>query len=123
MIIRTQVSFSVTGTHFTPSKVPAPFSDSHDPGVIGTVGRFRGAPVPYGSAGFEAPEKEMAKIAWIYERVSPYKSAMRDAGAEHCTLSVTYTYDSQCALSFSQEELKMIVDLDCYFHVDCQTAT
>ncbi|MBI5770443.1 MAG: hypothetical protein HZA93_21885 [Verrucomicrobia bacterium] len=122
MIVRTQVSFSVCGERFTPSKVPAQFSNSHDPGVIGKIGRYRGVPVPYGSAGFDAPEEEPAKIAWIYERVAKFRDAMRNAGGEYFTLSITYTYDSQCALSFSKKELKMILALDCDFHVDCQAA-
>jgi len=122
MIVRTQVSFSVSGERFMPSKVPATFSDAHDPGVIGKLGRYRGAAVPYGSAGFHAPEEEKSKLAWIYDRVLPFRAAMQDAGAEHFTLSVTYTYDSQCALSFTKEELKMILELDCDFHVDCEVA-
>lgn len=98
------------------------FSEAHDPGVIGKLGRYRGVPVPYGSAGFDAPEEEKSKIAWVYDRVAPFRKAMQDAGAEHFTLSITYTYDSQCALSFAKEELKMILELDCDFNVDCQSA-
>jgi hypothetical protein len=51
-----------------------------------------------------------------------FRAAMHDAGAEYFTLSITYTYDSQRALSFSREELRMILDLECDFHVDCQSA-
>lgn|GEM_PF-3780035 len=46
---------------------------------------------------------------------------MRDAGAESFCLHITYQYESQCALSFSKEELKMILELDCYLNVDCWT--
>ncbi len=123
MITRTQATFVVTGKRFTPSIVQASFSDAHDPGVIGDVGRYRGVPVPYGSAQFTAPEDESEKIAWIHCRAFPLLSAIREAGAEHLTLHVTYTHDAQCALSFTREELKMILDLDCDLHVDCQSAT
>eukprot|EP01035_Chromulina_nebulosa_P065399 gene65399-89457_t len=122
MIVRTQVTFMATGEHFRPSKVPAQFSAAHDPGVIGKLGRYRGLPVPYGSADFDAPEEEPEKITWIYHRVFPFLRAMREAGAESFTLHITYTYDAQCALGFSREELKMVLDLDCEFHVDCQSA-
>ena len=119
MILRTQVSFVATGECFMPSKVPAQFSSAHDPGVIGKTGRYRGVPVPYGSATFSAPEEEKEKIAYIHARAFPFISAMRDAGAERLWLSIGYAYDSQCALSFSKEELRMILDLDGDFLIDC----
>lgn len=119
MIVRTQVTFLATGERFTPSKVAAQYSQSHDPGVIGTRGRYRGVQVPYGSADFDAPEKASEKIKDVHRRAFPFLSAMRDAGAQDFCLHITYHYDSQCALSFSQEELRMILELDCHLNIDC----
>jgi hypothetical protein len=119
MIVRTQVTFSAIGERFMPSKVAAKFSEAHDPGVIGRIGRYRGIPVPYGSADFLVPDEVPEKIAHIYERVFPYLSSMREAGAEDFRLHITYHYKAQCALGFSNEELKMIVALDCVFAIDC----
>jgi hypothetical protein len=119
MIVRTQVTFSATGEHFTPSKVPAQFSESHDPGVIGRVGRYRGVPVPYGLAAFDVLEEVPDKIAYVHQHAFPFLRAMREAGAKHFSLHITYSYDAQCALGFSKKELKMITDLDCDFLVDC----
>lgn len=121
MIIRTQVSFIATGERFTPSKVPASFSDAHDPGVIGRLGRYKGVPVPYGSADFDAPEEEPEKIAYVHRLAFPFLGAMRAAGAEDFSLRITYQYDSQCALSFTREEQRMICELDCDFCIDCWT--
>jgi len=121
MIIRTQVSFIATGERFTPSKVSASFTASHDPGVIGDRGRYRGVPVPYGSADFHAPEEEPEKIAYIHRLAFPFLRAMREAGAENFSLRITYQYDSQCALSFTREEQNMICELDCDFCIDCWT--
>jgi hypothetical protein len=122
MIIRTQVTFVATGERFTPSKVPAQFSAAHDPGVIGKLGRYRGIPVPYGSGDFDVPEEVPEKIAYVHQRAFPFLGAMRDAGAEHFWLHITYQYDAQCSLGFSAEELRMILGLDCELHIDCWTA-
>jgi hypothetical protein len=122
MIARTQVTFSATGERFTPSKVPAQFSEAHDPGVIGKIGRYRGVPIPYGSADINVPEEVPEKIAFVHGRALPFLHAMREAGAEHFSLHITYHYADQCALGFSKEELQMIVELDCDFAVDCMIA-
>lgn len=115
------MTFVAHGERFTPSKVPAQYSSAHDPGVIGSVGRHRGSPVPYGSADFDVPEEVEEKIAYVHERVFPFLAAMRDAGADAFWLHITYHYDSQCALGFSKDELRMILDLDCELHIDCMT--
>ena len=49
------VSFEIWGEEFRPSRVPFGFTAQHDPGVIGTVGRYRGQPMPYGSASYAVP--------------------------------------------------------------------
>lgn len=122
MIVRTQVTFSATGARFTPSKVTAEFSEAHDPGVIGQTGRYRGVPVPFGSADIDVPDEVPEKIAYVYERVRPFLCAMREAGAEDFWLHITYHYSAQCALGFSQEELKMILAMECDFAIDCMEA-
>jgi hypothetical protein len=122
MIVRTQMTFVAYGERFTPSKVPAQFSEAHDPGVVGKVGRYRGVPVPYGSAEFDVPDEVPEKIAYVHKRAVPFLAAMRESGAAEFSLHITYHYDAQCALGFSTEELKMIIELDCSLHIDCMTA-
>jgi hypothetical protein len=122
MIARTQVTFSATGARFTPSKVPAEFSDAQDPGAIGQTGRYRGLPVLYGSVDFHVPDDVSEKVAHVYDRVCPFLCAMREAGADDFRLHITYHYDAECALGFSQEELKMILALECDLAIDCMEA-
>jgi hypothetical protein len=121
MIVRTQVSFSAIGDQFTPSKVCAQFSEAHDPGVIGKLGRYRGVPVPYGSADIIVPEEVEEKIAYVHGHAFPFLRDMRQAGAENFSLHITYQYDAQCALGFSKEELKLIMQLECDLAIDCWT--
>ncbi len=122
MIVRTQMTFIAQGEKFTPSKVEAQFSAAHDPGALGTVGRYRGVPLPYGSADFDVPDDIAEKVAYVHERANPYLARMREAGAEDFRLHITYHYDAQCALAFSKEELRMILELDCDLFVDCMAA-
>jgi hypothetical protein len=122
MIARTQMTFVARGEQFTPSKAAANYSSAHDPGVIGKAGRYRGVPVPYGSADFYVPEEVAEKITYIHERVFPFLATMREAGAQDFWLNITYHYDAQCGLEFSKEELKMIFELDCELNIDCIAA-
>lgn len=122
MIVRTQMTFGAYGEKFRPSKVGAQFSTSHDPGALGRVGRYRGVPLPYGSADFEVPDDIPDKIAYIHKRAYPYLVCMREAGAEEFWLHITYHYDAQCALGLSKDELRMILELDCDLRVDCTAA-
>jgi hypothetical protein len=116
------MTFVAQGEKFTPSKVGAQFSTAHDPGALGGVGRYRGVPLPYGSADFDVPDDIPDKIAYVHERAYPYLPCMREAGAEEFRLHITYHYDTQCALGFSKDELRMILELDCDLLVDCMAA-
>ena len=102
-----------------PSKVVAPYSRAHDPGVIGVRGRYKGLPVPYGVADFDAPEEKEEKIAYLHGIVAPLLSELRAAGAENFRLRISYGYDSQCAIGFSQDEIRMIGELQCDVPIDC----
>jgi hypothetical protein len=118
MILRTQVTFSAAGDHFTPSKVEAPFTDAHDPGEIGRAGRYRGIPDPNGYASFDAPEDEPKKIEYLHRIVVPLLPALHEAGAEDFWLRITYHGDSG-AIGFSKEEIKMLAELQCDVPIDC----
>ena len=119
MITREQVTFTAQGDSFSPSKVGAPYSSAEDPGSIGQCGRYKGVPVPYGVADFDAPENEKDKIAYLHRVVVPFLAAMRSAGAEGFRLHITYHYESQCAIGFSQDEARMISELQCEVLIDC----
>ncbi len=123
MITSEQVTFSAQGDRFTPSKVAAPFTSAHDPGVVGKRGRYRGLPVPYGAADFDVPTEEKEKIAYLHRTVLPHLAAMRASGAEVFRLHITYHYESQCAVGFSKEEIRLLSELDCEVPIDCWPKT
>jgi hypothetical protein len=119
MITREQVTFTAQGDQFMPSKVKAYFTEFHDPGVIGNIGRYRGVPIPYGCASIDAPENTSEKIKYIHSKVVPILEQLRHTGASSLRLHITYHYDTQCALGFSDSEMKLISELGCELAIDC----
>lgn len=119
MVTRTQISFVAVGQAFRPSTVEAAFSEREDPGEMGKRGRYRGVPVPVGSATFCVPESESEGIRYLHETVVPLLPVLRAAGATEFFIHITYHHDGQCALGFTAEEMRMLADLGCEVSVDC----
>ena len=119
MVTRTQISLIATGLTFRPSTVDAPFARAEDPGAISKLGRYRGGPVPEGSAIFSVPECEMEGIRYLYAVVFPLMPVLRAAGATDFSISIGYNYDQQCALGFDAEEMRMLAEFGCTVTIDC----
>jgi hypothetical protein len=119
MLTRTQISFVAGGDTFRPSTIDAPFSEAEDPGAIGKLGRYRGVPVPAGSATFSVPESEKDGIRYLHALAFPLMPILRAAGATDFFIHITYHYDKQCALGFDSEELQMLAEFGCTVSIDC----
>ncbi len=119
MITRTQISLVVGGDMFRPSTIDAPFSEAEDPGAIGKLGRYRGVPVPEGSASFYVPESEQDGIRYLHRLAFPLMPVLRAAGATEFFIHITYHHDEQCALGFDSEDLQMLADFGCTVSIDC----
>ena len=119
MITRTQISLVVSGESFRPSAVSAPFSETEEPGAIGTRGRYRGVPVPSGSASFDVPVTEQDGIRYLHRLVFPLLPALRAAGATDFFIHITYHCEQQCALGFDSDELRLLADFGCQVSIDC----
>jgi hypothetical protein len=119
MISRTQISFVAGGEAFRPSTIDAPFSKAEDPGAIGMHGRYRGIPVPGGSATISVPESEKDGIRYLHALAFPLMPVLRSAGATDFFIHITYDYADQCALGFDSEELQMLAEFGCTVSIDC----
>jgi|SRR5882724_8701751 len=119
MITRTQISLVVGGDTFHPSTIDAPFSEVEDPGAIGKRGRYRGVPVPSGSATFSVPESEKDGIQYLHALAFPLMPVLRAAGATDFFIHITYHCDNQCALGFDAEEMQMLTAFGCDVMLDC----
>jgi len=119
MITRTQISFVASGSNFRPSTLRAPFSQSEEPGAIGISGRYRGMPVPEGSASLRVPETEQDGIRYLCHLVLPLMPSLRCAGATDFFVHITYSYKQQCSLGFDSQEMQMLAELGCEVSIDC----
>jgi hypothetical protein len=112
-----RISFEISGEDFRPSQVPFSFTEQHDPGIMGTSGRYRGKPLPYGSASYVVPPsiRNADRIKHVVETIEPVLPAIRKAGATDWHISIGRYYYGQCNEGYSLEELKMITRLGCGF--------
>ncbi len=112
------ISIHAYGTQFRPSEIDYPFTSSTEPGTIGTEGRYRDKPVPYGSIIIEVPRQipNNKRIEYIVRTVLPLMPDLKRAGATEWYLNIGRFYSSQCNEAFSTEELKLLASLDCPLH-------
>ena len=120
-IERVSLSFHAQGEAFRPSRVSFAWTEAHDPGVIGEIGRYKGVPTPYGSSSYKVPEEIALEdgIAHLHRMIIPVLPEILAAGATDTWLSGGYFYEDQCNLSFSAEELTMLKDFRTHFDVSC----
>lgn len=120
-----RVSFEIWGEEFRPSRVPFQFTEQHDPGAIGIVGRYRGQPMPYGSATYVAPSSipNTDRIKHVVQIIEPVLSHIRAAGAEDWHISIGRFYHAQCNEEYSLEELQLVARLGCGFIYSAYSVT
>ena len=120
-----RVSFEMWGEGFRPSRVLFRFTEQNDPGVIGTVGRYRGKPLPYGSASYVVPASvpNADRIKHTVQIMEPILASIRDAGATDWHVSIGRYYFAQCNEAYSLEELQLIARLGCGFVYSAYSVT
>jgi hypothetical protein len=109
------ISFQVRGKQFKPSLVEFTFTESHDCGEIGKAGRYRGQPMPYGSANIHVPsyiphEERIIYIVNIALRLLP---ELQRAGATEWHVDIGRFYSTQCNEEYSPEEISLLAQLKC----------
>jgi hypothetical protein len=116
-------ALTVWGEHFRPSEVEQlasiGFSSKNESGEVGRKGRYAGVPKPYGSAELLMPSVSIEEaggatalldVNWLkqLDRIIPY---CRDAGATDMEVHVDVSYDGQCNVSLSANELAALAAL------------
>jgi hypothetical protein len=84
---------------------------------MGTCGRYKGQPVPYGSASYVVPPSipNDNRIVHIVQTIEPVHADIHAAGASEWHISIGRYYYAQCNEGYTLEELKMIARLGCGF--------
>ena len=124
-------ALTVWGEHFRPSEVEhltgISFSSRNEPGEVGRKGRYAGVPKPYGSAELlmEPVTIEAAggattllDVNWLKQLDSIIRYC-RDAGATDMAVHVDISYDGQCNLSLSANELAALAALSIPLTMTC----
>jgi hypothetical protein len=118
--------FSVSGSEFSPDSVERStgisFTTKHEPGVLGAIGRYRGMPMPYGSAELAAPEEYVDPEA-IDQRfllaVGELVPACEVAGATTIVLHINAAYRDQCNIEVSSAFLASLARLGVTVTMTC----
>jgi hypothetical protein len=107
------------GDNFSPKKVEGStglaFAKKNEPGEIGTVGRYKGTAIPYGSATLQLSGEALSASQDVLREflalIKRNLDAFRKNGASDVTLDLVVFHDGQCNLEFSIDELREITQL------------
>ena len=125
-MLETSIVFRALGSSFSPAKVEARtgivFSKKNERGEPGTSGRYRGSPIPYGSA-------ELAGRAVQADLVSPDSEffgavqilvpACSAAGATEMNLHLDVAFSDQCNLEMGPEFIAAVGRLGITLTMSC----
>jgi hypothetical protein len=114
------------GDTFSPSKVEAEFGvrfqSKNEPGEIGTTGRYRGKPVPYGSAcyvfGNDRSEKAFRIDPPLIDLLRN-RQRLQEAGVTDVSLHFDVAYTDQCNFEMDPAFLKAAAELDLPVTITC----
>lgn len=112
----------IQGVGFSPSKIKGvAFEDAHEPNAIGTLGRYKGRPIPYGAATICTAELSggWELLDMLISLLETHIATIRDAGAEEITLHCDVVHDGQCNFDLEREQLLRIYNLDVAFTISC----
>ncbi|MBI4965357.1 MAG: hypothetical protein HY913_18920 [Desulfomonile tiedjei] len=117
---------SLWGEEFSPAKAERnsgmPFDEKSEPGEIATFGRFRGQPLPYGSAKLilrEGGERGKLIDPEIISFVAKNLHHFRKAGATDIQIDIVVAYGGQCNLEMSPEFLNSVASLGIPLTLSC----
>ena len=105
------------GDTCSPNKIEADtgikLSMKNEVGDMGTMGRYRGTPIPYGSATLQPSENQITQNAlrWLLETVKKNLAVFKENGASSITLDLVVLHDGQCNLEFTPDELRSLGEL------------
>lgn len=119
----------IVGDKFSPElaekKTGIRFDRKNEVGEIGTIGRYKGSPIPFGYAEIDFVEKGssadlISPDAPILDMLEEYQSCFLAAGATEIDLNIDVFYKDQCNLEQSHKLLKRLAILGVDLSISCQ---
>jgi hypothetical protein len=104
------------GERFSPrlaeAKTGVSLQGKKEPGEIGSVGRYRGQPLPYGTAELTQPERAQSSgdqaQNWVLQVLSAHLDEFRACGATDIVLRLLVEYREQCNLELDADFLEAV---------------
>ncbi|MCB9061886.1 MAG: hypothetical protein H6622_10220 [Halobacteriovoraceae bacterium] len=131
MLILTQISLSIYGDSFSPSKIKESedlkFDNKNEVGDIGKRGRYKGKPIPYGGASlyiekkFPVKEKDGDELipSSFLDLIENNMDSFKNAGGTDIELRLSIFWKDQCNFDFSPDLIKRIGNLNIPFLISC----
>ena len=116
-MVKIVAAIDIYGVEFEPIKASKQlgviFNNITETGELGTKGRFKNKPIPYGSASIKPPIKtqDYNRITWLINFLMENIEVLKDLGGEDISISVAYYHDGQCNCELTLEELKGLAKL------------
>ena len=128
-MVKIRASCRLYGENFSPrlaeERTGLRFTRKNELGDLGQSGRFRGTPIPYGSATLEAPFDTQTKPGnvspeeWVIDVLSPCIEELRSSGATSIDLDLEVVWQDQCNLAFDAAFLRKVGRLNIGFTLSC----
>lgn len=118
----------IVGPAFSPSNViwlkHTELRDINEPGDIGTKGRYKGLPLPYGSCTIIITEKpgDWNLLDNLLIVLEAHIDKIRQQGGTEIILYCNVFHDGQCNFEFTGEELEKISKMNISLAISCYTA-
>ncbi len=99
--------------------------DKNEPGDVAPSGRYKGEPLPYGSAMLVLLDDDLEPGASVMEPLRALKETLPDlraAGATEATLYLVVAYETQCNFELTPEELVALASVGLPLGVSCHPA-
>ncbi|HOX45004.1 MAG TPA: hypothetical protein PK668_15500 [Myxococcota bacterium] len=126
-MVRVSIGFRASGPKFSPKNVERHtgirFSKKNEPGDIGTIGRYRDHPLPYGSCELNGPETGVdlqVPDPSFFESIEGAARECLMAGATSMLLHLDVAYTDQCNLELSKDFVSALaragvsITMSCY---------
>jgi hypothetical protein len=111
------------GAQFSPRKVNLPdgvqFDKVNEPGDLGTTGRYKGKPTPFGSASLRFPSDQGTQLREVLLTIERIVASARLAGAAEIELYLGVDYVSQCNFELCPEDLEILGRLKIPLLISC----
>jgi hypothetical protein len=117
----------IQGKCFSPALVEKAgglsFRQQEEPGSIGTAGRYRGKPLPYGSAVLALSKAQSVdprkSLDLLVETLRPSIKYLRKEGADNIVLHCDIFFENQCNFELSAEQIAAVAELHIPMTISC----